>query len=313
MVIAQLQGSLGRQLFQYAFGRALASQKGVPFKLDPILGFRNDTAQSKYALHPFQIQENFASEEELRVIMEQADVLEESGISLAGENPILRGDPTREFQYDPEILTTPDQVYVEGCWKNEKYFASVAPMLRREFTVQPQWRSANNKYWEQRIKGALSVALCCLKPEAGESGAAPLLDYYRESIRIICERVPRAELFVFCEDPQWARANIQATVPVSFVSGNASDNAFEALRLMALCRHQIITIDDLSWWAAWLGERPGQMVLAPQQLGRVSEADANNLFPARWLRIFAKTENSDPAVVPQTGAILRVPEPMEGG
>ena len=42
MIIVRLQGGLGNQMFQYAAGKALASQLNVPFKLETITSLQKD-------------------------------------------------------------------------------------------------------------------------------------------------------------------------------------------------------------------------------------------------------------------------------
>jgi len=39
------------------------------------------------------------------------------------------------------------------------------------------------------------------------------------------------------------------------------------LWLMTHCRHFIIANSSFSWWAAWLGARPGSIVLCPDTRG----------------------------------------------
>ncbi len=64
MIIAFLKGGLGNQLYQYAFGRNLARIHNTVLKLD-ISDFQGDSTIPYYLSH-FNIQENFASPEEIK-------------------------------------------------------------------------------------------------------------------------------------------------------------------------------------------------------------------------------------------------------
>ena len=66
MIITKLNGGLGNQLFQYAVGRQLAQQHNTELKLD-ITTFKEDRLRG-YALSPFNINENIASEEEIQFL-----------------------------------------------------------------------------------------------------------------------------------------------------------------------------------------------------------------------------------------------------
>ena len=113
MIIVRLIGGLGNQFYQYAAARRLAAMHNAVLKLD-ISGFETYKLH-KYSLSAFNIQENFASPEEVAA---------------------LRGVREKQFHFDPDILRLPDNVYLDGYWQSEKYFADIAPIIRREFTVK---------------------------------------------------------------------------------------------------------------------------------------------------------------------------------
>ena len=48
-------------------------------------------------------------------------------------------------------------------------------------------------------------------------------------------------------------------------SGKDAANPLHDLHLMSLATHHIIANSSYSWWAAWLGEKPGQQVIMPDR------------------------------------------------
>jgi hypothetical protein len=106
--------------------------------------------------------------------------------------------------------------------------------------------------------------------------------YYHQSMDEMRARVPDARFFIFSDDPEWCRANFTEsdTEVVAAPSGRRSDGGVEAafgdrrhdaanplhdLHLMSLAGHHIIANSSYSWWAAWLGDKPGQRVIMPDR------------------------------------------------
>ena len=69
MVIVQLSGGLGNQLFQYAYGKSLATRNKCRLKLDLSM-FEFDTKRD-YSLMPFKIEAELASKRECNLLKGQ--------------------------------------------------------------------------------------------------------------------------------------------------------------------------------------------------------------------------------------------------
>ena len=96
MIITHLMGGLGNQLFQYAVGRALAHKNNTEIKLDITqVEAEKSLHHNFYRLGEFNIQENFATVEEIK---NQRQVIE-------------RQHP---YNFQPEILDSPDGVWLYG-------------------------------------------------------------------------------------------------------------------------------------------------------------------------------------------------------
>ncbi len=287
MVIARLIGGLGNQLFQYALGRTIAASRSTTLKLD-ITDYETYKVQA-YALHHFNVIESFATRDEIRRLRGGGWMAKRLSRRLHRLIPFRKDSYVLEkgFAFDPEVLKSPDDVYLEGYWQSEKYFASTEGLLRREFTIR-QSLSGRNQEMAARIAGCNTVSLHVRRgdyvsnPNASRVHGLCGADYYQAAVRRIAEIVPQPHLFVFSDDPEWAARNLHLDHPMTIVTGNDTQRDYEDLHLMSLCRHHIVANSSFSWWGAWLDTNPDKIVIVPARWFAREQHDTRDLFPPAW-------------------------------
>jgi hypothetical protein len=282
MVTVKLIGGLGNQMFQYALGRTIAHRRRTSLALD-VSAFRDWYKLRKYSLGVFNIVEKFAP----------GGIPRFSRVCALGQRFLLPGVTyvlkEKSFPFDPDALNAPRNVYLDGYWQSEKYFKEIEDVIRREFCFKTEPDPPNSEL-ANRVKSVNSVSVHVRRTDYVSSpksyellGICPL-EYYREAAELIVSQVPNPHFFVFSDEPDWARGNLEPKGPTTFVTQNCLDNAHEDLRLMALCRHHIIANSTFSWWGAWLANSGG-IVIAPQRWFRSNHVDARDLIPAGWVRV----------------------------
>lgn len=292
MIIVTLIGGLGNQLFQYAVARHLAEIHRSVLKLD-ISGFETYKLH-KYSLSPFNIQENFASLEEVVALTVRKQGIAERLINQAFRKP-PQPAPTyiqekEKFVFDPGILKLSDGVYLKGSWQNEKYFTGIEAVIRREFTVKSPLAGRNKELAEQ-IVSCESVSLHIRRGDyVSNSHTSQVhgvcdMDYYFCCVEHITKKAKNPHFFIFSDEPQWARDNLKLSYPTTLVDHNKADKNYEDLRLMSHCRHHIIANSTFSWWGAWLSQNPEKIVLAPSRWIKSKKYDSKDLIPEKWLKI----------------------------
>ena len=65
---------------------------------------------------------------------------------------------------------------------------------------------------------------------------------------------------------------------------NASRN-YEDLRLMSMCKHNIIANSSFSWWGAWLNPNLHKIVIAPHKWFNDEIRSTKDVIPKQWIRM----------------------------
>jgi hypothetical protein len=288
LVIVKLIGGLGNQLFQYALGRALSIKNDAPLKLD--ISVFDTYKIRQYGLHHFNIVEHMASVGDIDRFRRAGSNRLMNFASRLGVLPeSLRFTTIAEggFSFDPRVLQARGNVYLDGYWQSEKYFKEIENVIREEFTVKDEADPVNDEI-VRRIMDTDSV---CLHVRRGDYASNPEInkiyglcgpEYYYAAIGELTRALAAPHFFIFSDDPQWARENLEIDYPVTFVSHNGESRDYEDLRLMSLCKHYVIANSSFSWWGAWLGSHPAKMVFAPKGWFRTREHDTRDLIPDSW-------------------------------
>ena len=111
------------------------------------------------------------------------------------------------------------------------------------------------------------------------------LEYYRKAISLIQERVTQPYFFIFSDELDWAKENLDFTGDVTFVDLSPENLDHEEMWLMSQCQHNIIANSSFSWWGAWLNENPNKIVIAPKQWFVDVSTDTSDLIPDAWIQL----------------------------
>jgi hypothetical protein len=289
MIITRLNGGLGNQMFQYAFGRELSERHNTELKLD-VESFKPEAKQfpqRTYDLGIFNIRETFASAEEIRRLAKRVshDISDRILNRVVGVKSSHIREP--HFHFSETAYSSPDNVYLNGYWQTERYFQNVGPKLRSEFTFRDPM-SENAVPIHDQIIASNSV---CVHVRRTDFLINPLngfyeVDYYRQAEELIQKRVPNPAYFVFSDDMDWCEANLSFAGPTQFISQDFGPLKFrDDLRLMSKCKHFVVANSSFSWWAAWLNPAPNKTVIAPRAWFADQSLDTQDLIPADWIRI----------------------------
>lgn len=292
MIVSQVIGGLGNQIFQYAAGRATALKRSVPLRLD-VSGFASYGLYQGFELSKvFNLVTDIATQEDIKSILGcRADktlrrvLTHPVAARLRGRHYIV--EPY--FHYWPEIANVPRDCYLVGYWQSEKYFQDIAPVIRADFTFKHPLKNLNAEI-ARKIGQVSAVSLHVRRgdyagnPKTTATHGLCSLEYYQQAIQYVLDRVGQPYFFIFSDDIAWAKENLKVDIPCHYVNHNRGAASYIDMQLMSLCQHHIIANSSFSWWGAWLNPSPDKIVFAPRKWF-ANDNDVNDLIPQGWVTL----------------------------
>lgn len=292
MIISNLVGGLGNQMFQYACGRAVSLRTRQPLRLatDQFSLYRQHNGLE--LLRVFEISVQQASQEDL--------------VSLLGmqARPRLRRILARpsmswvtcskwynepHLDYWAGIREIDHSSYIHGYWQSEQYFADFADVIRNDFTYRSDW-DALDLAVRERMASAPSASLHVrrgdyLKGKFKNIYAACDVAYYISAVRILREKYHGLNLFAFSDEPEWVEKYLEPELGrIEVVSHNIGPRSANDMRLMSSADHNIIANSSFSWWGAWLNPNIAKTVIAPKTWFS-DQRPTPTLIPSTWIRL----------------------------
>lgn len=295
MIIIQLNGGLGNQMFQYAAGRALSLHHNTNLRLDIRLFDYWQTTDTKrsYQLDLFQVPAAIAGSNFVHAwgdpsILKLA-INKYFGFHL---NPYKSNYVAeKNHGFDSSVLELPDNIYLSGYWQSEKYFSGIKEIIIKDFSRRKNPISTKNKNITREIKQSNSVSIHVRRSDYVTNKAANTfhgvcsIGYYRQAMSYIERQVTNPIYYVFSDDIFWSRENIKSKHKMIYLSHNKDQDAHEDIRLMSQCKHNIIANSSFSWWGAWLNQNPDKIVIAPDKWYQDKNIPINDLILESWIRI----------------------------
>lgn len=293
MIIIKINGGLGNQMFQYAFGRAISYKNNYDLFLDLSHSrYENKVKRRPYGLSFFQIKADIANDNELNKIIFDEGVINKNlkfiTLWLRGIKPI-KIKYELGFEYSKKNFDDSDNRYYIGYWQSEKYFSDISNLLKKEFCLTNQPSKKNNEILK-KIKSINSVAIHVRHGDylhnkiTNKFHGVCSKEYYLKSMDYLEENTSIDEYFVFSDDPIWAYNNIHSNKKITIIDWN-SQEPHEDLRLMSTCKHHIIANSSFSWWGSWLGSHDNHIVIAPEPWFDDNTIISDDIYLPYWIRI----------------------------
>ena len=292
MVVVNLTGGLGNQLFQYALGRYLATKQNAELVIDD--SFYTDVPTGvtprHYELDKFATQLRIVTDSERRYLKRYTNRhlrYLQKYIALPGRYKYVR-EPLDMLML--EVRDISGDVLLDGYWQSEQYFAGIEDTIRHDLIPKFDL-SDQDKDVMASMQNTTSVSLHVRRGDYVSNAHTNAwhgicgLDYYRDAMNVIESRVDSPHYFVFSDDMAWVKANLRIDQPVTYVSHNDETTAVNDLMLTASCQHHIIANSSFSWWGAWLNPSEDKLVVRPKVWLKQLPHMNDSVCPQSWVAV----------------------------
>lgn len=287
-IVVRLQGGLGNQMFQYAFGRALSMRSGMELYLDP--SPLNPKKNRGYQLDAFILSAKVADSRKIQYLITPHFIIRKK-LWKALKIPFKYADThilEKNFPYDKNIASRKTSAYFDGYWQTEKYFGDCKDTIRQDFSFRNEEALRRHVQYEE-VLNSNSVSIHIRRgdyvknPKYRKRLYVCKLEYYKNAMKYLSERFENLTFYIASDDHEWVKNNFEISKHIKLIE---SKNALEDLYIMSKCKHNIISNSSFSWWAAWLNSNENKRVLAPDiWFNPCAKIDFRDIVPDSWIKI----------------------------
>jgi hypothetical protein len=239
MIAIDKRGRLGNQMFQYAFGVAVAQRLGT-----------------RQAYDTSELERYFA--------LLESPLVRGATLRLARAYDRVFGLDRREVEADDredpdEVLaSTANHTAYGGHFYSEHFFRPAAADVRRAFTIRDDHLERFRVKYGTLLDGGYvgaHVRLTDFFTYRDDVTLPP--GYYRRAIHELASDLP---VVAVSDAPDRVHAGFDSDPGIRV---EANDEILDFL-LLTHATHVISSNSSFAWWAAWLNDRPGRRVIAPR-------------------------------------------------
>ena len=297
MIIINLKGGLGNQMFQYAIGYCLSKKKNttlffdtrlmeqhkikppprnVPrdFDLD-VFDIKKELVNKKELFKTFQFPKNYRVRKIITIILDKLNLL-----AFYEKNRL----------YDDRILNSKHKnLYLDGLWQSEKYFKDYRKEILEIYNFNKVKKKEENCIFLEKIDFNKSICLNVRRTDFIKNPEHNVIniEYYKKSISRIENIIGKNfKVYIFSDDLDWCKNNFSFLNNKYFVEHNLAGYKFyNYLYLMTNFKYFVISNSSFAWWAAWLSQQNDKVITAPEKWSGLVSQEFIDIIPSSWIKI----------------------------
>jgi hypothetical protein len=303
MIVADILGGLGNQLFCYAATKAIALDLGYEYRYY-VAEFSQFNVANPICNHEGSYIDQFG--QEYNRYFERAfniDIKERIFEIPKNINSKWTWNRSCITNFDDSVYKISDNTHLSGFYIHPNYFAHRRREVLQWFRFQDYFLDKCRDKLDRIIRttGATHVVSIHMRGGLGLRLTRGTLDssYYKNAIKRAIDEFSNEKLclILFSDDPKKAVRIFKNENDVVLHSGTM----FEDLCLMTLCDSHIVVNSTFSWWGAWLSDQSKGVIIRPSiwpasNKGTFAPLD---MFPPEWIVVNAIKEKPTPMIIMQ--------------
>lgn len=262
MIIVKLWGGMCNQMFQYAFGYALARtvEDTLLFDVDfyenqpKYVGKRTIVGKEDFPELTFETikRTRVIKFFENKYISHLIRYNTGCDVTLGNIHIMIEclHKHYNEIPYEKNKAN-----FYDGYWTTSRYFEKYEADIRHLFSPTKNVKIAVSK-WRESIKSEQCVAVHVRRGDyLNKKNSEGLCDanYYFKAIEYAKGKIKNPTFCFFSDDINWCKTTFSSLVEASvFVENKGSDAALKDLYSIATCEYGIMSSSTFSWWGNWL-------------------------------------------------------------
>jgi hypothetical protein len=287
MIFVYLQGGLGNQMFQYAFAKALAMDKSMPFVIDTShFEKASDLGETPrdLQLHLFQTMFQISQKEDQNLLLS----VRYPSLIQKIRNKISQHYPLEIVNDDTSLArvksSTAPHYLLSGYFQKETYFEKIIAEIRKDFESKEIIETpfaTNEKTVSVHIRRGDYITNTNARAHHGVCG----IDYYERAFSYLESKISNPQYIFFSDDIEWCKEHFKNKVHAFFIEDRIGKPEHEDLVIMSRCAHHIIANSSYSWWGAWLNPSDSKIVVAPARWNNAQKSAINQYVPPTWKQL----------------------------
>ena len=298
MIYLEMYGRAGNQLFRYATARAI-QHKYYPNE-EIVINFQQVEEEHKVDSTYINILDDFCVSEYKKYDGKDKPIKKESsfiqkligGVYYIGLRKFAPDQMNEQYKYQmkwhkilnwvgiywyrtgyiPLTKSKAKNKFLSGNFESPEYFEEIKNIIKKEFRTNHELVTKNQELYSI-IQSSNSI---CVSVRRGDFMSNDQKyedikklhgicksDYFVSAIERAKELVDNPTFIMFSDDIEWVKNNIKADVPTYYEDG--TDEIWEKLRLMSMCKHFILSNSTFSWWAQYLSDNENKIVICPDR------------------------------------------------
>ena len=272
MIIVHVVGGFGNQLYCYALYEKLKSLgKEVKLDIEDYLPGAREPEKRQLELpwldnleyETCTAKERFSLTDDSRAFFSRVRR------KLSGSKAKIYREPDR---YDASVFEM-DDVYLDGYWNSEAYFADRISSLQKKIKF-PVSDIGKNQIYAEKMKAEESVFMHIRRSDYLDPSCVDRYkgicteEYYRGALSFIQEKHEREagnkplKIYIFSDDTAYVK-EVYKDLNAEVIDWNQGKDSFYDCMLMSQCKYHICANSTFSMWAARLCTRKDKVMVRP--------------------------------------------------